>query len=195
MNRPGGNITGVTTILNQIAGKRLEFLVALAPDATTIGYLVDVNGSSTGDTKGLLDAARHIGRDVIVIECRREADLEDAFEKLFQLQAGGVIISAFPLAFNNRNKIVALAARYKIPAIYPGSAFAYQGGLITYMGIVDGRDIVNQYVTRILKGEKPADLPVQTPNKFELILNLRTAEALGLAVPPAILVTADKVIE
>ena len=195
MNRPGGNVTGVTTIINQLAGKRLELLLGLVPDATTIGYLVDVNGGANGDTKALLEAARRVGREVIVIECRGEADFEGAFAKLSERQADGLMVSAFPLAFNSRNKIVALAARYKIPTIYPGSAFAYQGGLISYMGIIDGRDVVNQYVTRILKGEKPADLPIQTPSKFELILNLRTAKALGLAVPPTILVAADKVIE
>jgi putative tryptophan/tyrosine transport system substrate-binding protein len=85
---------------------------------------------------------------------------------------------------NNRNKVVALAARYKIPTIYAANAFAFQGGLISYMGVINGSEVVNQYVTRILKGEKPADLPIQAPSKFELILNLRTAKVLGLAVPP-----------
>jgi putative tryptophan/tyrosine transport system substrate-binding protein len=195
MNRPGGNVTGVTTIINQLAGKRLELLLGLVPDATTIGYLVGANFSANEDTKGLLEVARNVGREVIVIECRGEADFEVAFETFSQRQAGGLIVAAFPLAENNRNKVVALAARYKVPTIYPGSAFAYQGGLISYMGIINGRDVVNQYVTRILKGEKPADLPIQTPNKFELILNLRTAKALGLTLPETLLVTADKVIE
>jgi TPR repeat protein/ABC-type uncharacterized transport system substrate-binding protein len=195
MNRPGGNVTGVTTIINQLAGKRLELLLGLVPDATTIGYLVGANFSANEDTKRLLEAARNVGREVIVIECRGEADFEVAFETFSQRQAGGLIVAAFPLAENNRNKVVALAARYKVPTIYPGSAFAYQGGLISYMGIINGRDVVNQYVTRILKGEKPANLPIQTPSKFELILNLRTAEALGLTLPETLLVTADKVIE
>jgi putative tryptophan/tyrosine transport system substrate-binding protein len=195
MNRPGGNVTGVTTIINQLAGKRLELLLGLVPDATTIGYLVGANFSANEDTKGLLEAARNVGREVIVIECRGEADFEVAFETFSQRQAGGLIVAAFPLAENNRNKVVALAARYKVPTIYPGSAFAYQGGLISYMGIINGRDVVNQYVTRILKGERPADLPIQTPSKFELILNLKTAKALGLTLPETLLVTADKVIE
>jgi putative ABC transport system substrate-binding protein len=118
MNRPGGNITGVTTIVNQIAGKRLEFLLGLAPEATTIGYLVDIGGGAREDTKDLLETARHAGREVIVIECRGEVDLESAFTKLSERQAGGLMVGAFPLAFNSRNKIVALAARYKIPTIY-----------------------------------------------------------------------------
>jgi TPR repeat protein len=138
MNRPGGNVTGITTIVNQLAGKRLELLLGLVPDATTIGYLVNVNGGANGDTKALLEAARRVGREVIVVECRGEADFEVAFEKLSQRQAGGLMVSAFPLASNNRNKIVALAARYKIPTIYPLNAFAYQGGLISYMALLMG---------------------------------------------------------
>ena len=182
-------------IHNQLAGKRLGLLLDLVPDATTIGYLVGFNGSADADTKGLLEVARSVGREVIVIECRGDADFEAAFEKLSQRQAGGLIVSAFPLAINNRHKVVALAARYKVPTIYAQSSYAYQGGLMSYMGVISERDVVNQYVMRILKGDKPADLPIQTPRKFELILNLRTAKALGLAVPPAILVNTDKVIE
>ena len=195
LNRPGGNVTGVSFIHNQLAGKRLGLLLDLVPDATTIGYLVGFNGSADADTKGLLEVARSVGREVIVIECRGDADFEAAFEKLSQRQAGGLIVSAFPLAINNRHKVVALAARYKVPTIYAQSSYAYQGGLMSYMGVISERDVVNQYVMRILKGDKPADLPIQTPRKFELILNLRTAKALGLAVPPAILVNTDKVIE
>jgi putative ABC transport system substrate-binding protein len=196
LNRPGGNVTGVTSIHNQLAGKRLAILLDLVPvTTTTIGYLVGVNGSANEDTKGLLEAARSVGREVIVIECRGDADLEGAFEKLAQRQAGGLIVSAFPLAFNNRNKVVALAARYKIPTIYAQSPYAYEGGLISYMGIANERDLVNQYVTRILKGDKPADLPIQTPHRFELILNLRTAKSLGLTISETLLATADKVVE
>jgi TPR repeat protein/ABC-type uncharacterized transport system substrate-binding protein len=196
LNRPGGNVTGVTSIHNQLAGKRLAILLDLVPvTTTTIGYLVGVNGSANEDTKRLLEAARRVGREVIVIECRGDADLEGAFEKLSQRQAGGLIVSAFGLGDNNRNKIVALAARYKIPTIYAQSPYAYQGGLMSYMGIINTSDVVNQYVTRILKGDKPADLPIQTPSKFELILNLRTAKALGLTIPETLLATADKVIE
>jgi TPR repeat protein/ABC-type uncharacterized transport system substrate-binding protein len=195
LNRPGGNVTGITTIHNQLAGKRLAILLDLVPVANTLGYLVGVNGTANEDTKGLLEAARRVGREVIVIECRGEGDLERAFEKLSQRQAGGLIVSAFPLAFNNRNKVVALAARYKIPTIYAQSPYAYRGGLMSYMGSISESDLVNQYVRRILEGDKPADLPIQTPSKFELILNLRTAKALGLTIPETLLATADKVIE
>ena len=195
LNRPGGNVTGVTSTLNQNASKRLELLLDLVPDATAIGYLVGFSGRADADSQALLGAAGAKGRELIVIECRSMADVEAAFEQLSQRQAGALIVSAFPLFANNSNKVVALAARYKIPAIYAQSAYAYQGGLMSYMGQINMRDVVSQYVGRILKGDKPADLPIQTPTKFELILNLRTAKALGLSPPLPILAIADKVIE
>src|SRR5262249_16580026 len=111
MNRPGGNVTGGTTIINRLARKRLELPLRVVPDATTIGYLVAINSSANEETKDLLEAARSAGREVIVIECRSEADFEAAFETLSRRQAGGLLVSAFPLAINNRNKVVALAAR------------------------------------------------------------------------------------
>jgi putative tryptophan/tyrosine transport system substrate-binding protein len=197
LNRPGGNVTGVTlaTSHNQLASKRLELLLDLVPDAAALGYLVGLNGGADADTQGLLDAARARGRELIVIECRSMADLEVAFDQLSQRQAGGLIVSAFPFSSNNRTKFVALAARYKIPTIYALTAYAYEGGLMSYMGQISMRDLVNQYIGRILKGTKPEDLPIQTPTKFELVLNLRTAKALGLSVPPTILAISDRVIE
>jgi TPR repeat protein len=195
LNRPGGNVTGVTSALNQHASKRLELLLDLVPDATAIGYLVNSSAGPDADPQALLSAARAKGRELIVIEFRTMADVEAAFEQLSQRQAGGVVVSAFPLLTNNSNKVVALAARYKIPAIYAGSSYAYQGGLMSYMGQISMLDVVTQYVARILKGDKPADLPIQTPTKFELILNLRTAKALGLSPPLTTLAIADKVIE
>jgi TPR repeat protein/ABC-type uncharacterized transport system substrate-binding protein len=195
LNRPGGNITGITSILNQLAGKRLEFLLGLVPDASVIGYLVRSNGGVDADTQDILNAARSIGREVIVLECSSMADIEAAFATLSERHAGGVVVSAFPVAFNNRHKVLALAKRYTIPAMYAQSPYAYDGGLISYMGVINMRDVVNQYVTRILKGDKPADLPIQMPTNFEMVLNLRTAKALGLSVPPTILVSANRVIE
>jgi putative ABC transport system substrate-binding protein len=194
LNRPGGNVTGVTSTLNQNASKRLQLLLDLVPDATAIGYLWGFSGGAD-NPQALLGAAGAKGRELIVIECHSMADVEAAFEQLSQRQAGALIVSALPLFSNNRNKVVALAARYKIPAIYAQSAYAYQGGLMSYTGQINMRDVVSQYVGRILKGDKPADLPIQTPSKFELILNLRTAKALGLSPPPLILAIADKVIE
>jgi putative tryptophan/tyrosine transport system substrate-binding protein len=195
LNRPGGNITGVTNALNQHASKRLELLLDLVPDTTAIGYLVNFNGRADADTQALLSAAGAKGRELIVIECGRLVDVDAAFEQLSQRHAGGLIVGAFPLSSNNSDKIIALAARYRIPAIYALSFFADRGGLMSYMGQINMRDVVSQYIGRILKGSKPADLPIQTPTKFELILNLRTAKALGLSPPPPILAIADKVIE
>jgi putative tryptophan/tyrosine transport system substrate-binding protein len=195
LNRPGGNVTGVTLIHNQLASKRLELLHDLVPEATTIGYLVPGNGRADPETQEFLDVAAQKGRELIVIACRNVADFEVAFEQLSQQHTGGLIVSAFPLAFNNRNKVIALAAQYKIPTIYAQTPYAYEGGLMSYEGRVSMREVVNQYVVRILKGEKPADLPIQQPSKFDLVLNLRTAKTLGISVPSILVATADRVIE
>jgi putative ABC transport system substrate-binding protein len=198
LNRPGGNITGVTSILNELAGKQLDLLRELVPQATTFGYLVGNQGSETERdlTNDLLRGARALGREVIVLECRRVSDFEAAFETLVQRRASALLVSAFPIAFNNRPKILALAAHHRIPAIYAQGSYAHEGGLMAY-----GASIMNQfrlagiYVGRILKGEKPADLPVQQPTKFELVVNLKTAKALGLTIPETLLATADEVIQ
>jgi putative ABC transport system substrate-binding protein len=134
LNRPGGNVTGVTLATSQLASKRLELLLDLVPEAAAVGYLVGLNGGADADTQGLLDAARARGRELIVIECRSMADVEVAFDQLSERQAGGLIVSAFPLSSNNRTKFVALATRYKIPAIYALSAYAFERGLMSYMG-------------------------------------------------------------
>jgi TPR repeat protein/ABC-type uncharacterized transport system substrate-binding protein len=195
-NRPGGNVTGITYINSQLDGKRLGILLDLVPGASTIGYLVGpLNGGVAPDTKELLNVARSAGRQLVVIECLSPADFDAAFEELSQRQATGLIVSAFPLANNNRRKIVALAAQYRIPAIYTQPPYVFEGGLMSYAGTISDRQIVEQYIVPILKGTKPSDLPFQTPSRFELILNLRTAKALGLEVPATLLVTADRVIE
>jgi TPR repeat protein/ABC-type uncharacterized transport system substrate-binding protein len=194
-NRPGGNVTGITYVNSQLDGKRLGILLDLVPGASTIGYLVGLNGRAARDTKELLDVARSAGRQVVVIECLSPADFDAAFEELSQRQATGLIVSAFPLANNNRRKIVALAEQYRIPAIYTQPPYVFEGGLMSYNGTISDRQIVEQYIVPILKGTKPSDIPFQTPSRFELILNLRTAKALGLEVPATLLVTADRVIE
>jgi putative ABC transport system substrate-binding protein len=198
LNRPGGNITGLTMIHNQLAGKRLDLLVKVVPQAMTIAYLVNYqryDEADRADTDDLLATARALGRQIIVIECRSTADLEAAFVTLVERQAGGLIVSAFPLAFNNRNKILALAANHKIPTIYPQSQYAYGGGLMSYSAADTMRQAAIQYVARILKGAKPADLPVMQPTKFELVVNLKTAKALGLEIPRTLLAQVDEVIE
>jgi putative tryptophan/tyrosine transport system substrate-binding protein len=196
LNRPGGNITGVTAILNELASKRLDLLRELVPQATTFGYLVGDQSDETQHdlTNDLLAAARALGRQVIVLECRRDSDFEAAFATLVQRQGSALIVSAFPLAFNNRQKILALAAHHKIPTIYAQGQYAFEGGLMSYTGVGTPRQAAFDYVARILQGAKPVDLPVQQPTKFELVINLRTAKALGLTIPETLLATADTVI-
>ena len=193
LSRPGGNLTGVALLHNQFASKRLALLLDLLPDTTKIGYLV--GNRDTADTRNLIAAVSRLERQVIVLECSTTADFEAAFATLVEHQAGGLIVSAFPVAFNNRNTILALAARYKIPAIYSQSQYAYGGGLMSYTAFTEMREVVTQYVARILKGDNPSDLPIQLPAKFEFIINLKTAKDLGLAIPETLLATADKLIQ
>jgi putative ABC transport system substrate-binding protein len=187
----------VTTILNELAGKRLELLRELVPQATTVGYLVDNQSDETERvlTSDLLAAARALGRQVVVLECRGDGDFEAAFTTLVQRQPSALLVSAFPLAFNNRPKILALAARHKIPTIYAQPQYVLEGGLMSYVGVGSLRQIGSYFVPQILKGAKPGDLPVQQPTKFRLLINARTAEALGLTVPATLLAVADEVIE
>jgi putative tryptophan/tyrosine transport system substrate-binding protein len=197
LNRPGGNITGVTNIVNELAGKRLDLVRELVPQAMTFGYLVgDQRAETVHDlTNNFLEAQGALGRQVIVLECRRDSDFEAAFATLVQRRASALVVSAFSLAFNNRPKILALAARHKIPAIYPQPVYVRDGGLMSYNGVGTLRQIGFYYVAQILKGAKPADLPVQQPTKFALLINLKTAKALGLTVPETLLATADEVIQ
>ena len=134
LNRPGGNITGVTGIISKLAGKRLDLLLKLVPQATTVGYLVpgQVNQVVRENTGELLTAARALGRQIIVLECRALPDFDTAFATMIERQAGAVLVEAFPLAYNNRDRILALAARHKIPAIYGQSQYVYEGGLMSY---------------------------------------------------------------
>jgi putative ABC transport system substrate-binding protein len=196
-NRPGGNVMGITVIHGELAGKRLDLMRDLVPNATTVAYLTsDLRDEITKeDTDELLAAARALGRQVIVLECRSESDLEPAFAALVQGGASALVVEAFVSAFNNRDKIVALAARHRIPAIYPQTQYVRGGGLMSYTAATSFRELVVQYVAPILKGTKPADLPVQRPAKFLLAINLKTAKALSLEIPPMLLVRADEVIE
>ena len=197
LNRPGGNVTGIITLHNELAGKRLDLLRELVPQATTVGYFAGDQGNEAQQetTSDMLAAARALGRQVIVLECRNVEDFDLAFATLVERGAGALLVSAFPLAFGNRGKILALAARYKIPAIYSQSPFAYGGGLMSYSAVVTSGQLGSYYVPQILKGAKPAELPIQRPTKFRLVINLKTAKALGLTVPDKLLVAADEVIE
>jgi putative ABC transport system substrate-binding protein len=196
LSRPGGNVTGVTAIHNQLAGKRLDLLLELVPQATTIAYLVGSQAEpERGYTHDLLAIADRLEREIIVLECYSAADLESAFATMVERQTGGLILSAFPVAFNNRNKVLALAANHEIPTIYSQSQYAYGGGLMSYCAVGTTRQAAAEFVARILKGAKPADLPIRRPTQFEFIINLKTAKALGLTIPPMMLTLADKVIE
>jgi putative tryptophan/tyrosine transport system substrate-binding protein len=197
LSRPGGNVTGVTFIVEELAGKRLDLMRELMPQARTIGYLIgdQINRPNQELTSNLIAAGRALGQEVIALECRSVEDFDTAFATLVERRASALIVSAFPKAYNNRAKVLALAAQHKIPAIYPQSPYAREGGLMAYSAVVNFRRIAVDYVAAILKGAKPADLPVQQPTKYELIINLKTAKALGLEIPPKLLALADEVIE
>jgi putative ABC transport system substrate-binding protein len=197
LNRPGGNVTGVTFITSILASKRLDLLHQLVPQATTIGYLSDPRFQlSGGETSDVLAAAGALGRQVVIAEARSVDDFEPAFAKFLQGGSGALLVGAFPLFTSNRDKLVALAARHKIPAMYQNRDYAVDGGLVSYgASQADAFRLGASYVGRILRGAKPADLPVQQSTKLDLVINLRTAKALGLDVPPTLIAIADEVIE
>jgi putative tryptophan/tyrosine transport system substrate-binding protein len=190
LSRPGGNVTGASAINADLGGKRLNLLRDLVPQATTVAYLSRQNKNERDQ---FLAAARYLGLQLVVLEIRGSGDYEGAFATLVNHQAGALIVGATPL---NDNKIVELAAHYKIPTMYQRREEVEAGGLMSYGA--DYAEIYRQagiYTGRILKGEKPADLPVILPTKFNLIINLKAAKALGLTVPETLLATADELIE
>jgi putative ABC transport system substrate-binding protein len=198
LNRPGGNVTGVTSLTQKLTAKRLDLLRELVPQATTIAYLTeDARHPSYEDQKSdVLEAARALGQEVIVLEVRSERDFEAAFAAIVDRRAGALIVGTFPIIAAHSNMILALAAQHNIPAIYYSPEIVRGGGLMSYSA--DGPDGSRQagvYVGRILKGAVPADLPVLQPTKFDLVINLKTAKTLRLTVPPSLLVIADEVIE
>jgi putative ABC transport system substrate-binding protein len=197
LNRPGGNVTGVTFITTELRGKRLDILCALVPQAVTTAYLsVPDTPTSEEGKRDMIAAARALGREIVVLEVRSHHDLEAAFGTLVQRRVGALVVGAFPMFTNNREKLLALAAHHKIPTIYPNRSYTSEGGLVSYgADLVDAFRQGGVYAGRILKGAKPADLPVQQPTRFELAINLKTAKALGLTVPDTLLVSADEVIE
>jgi putative ABC transport system substrate-binding protein len=197
LNRPGGNVTGISVIHGELSGKRLDLLRDLVPGASRIAYLTSDlrNEINRENTNELLAVAHALGRQVIVLECRGDTDIETAFADIVRGGVGALVVEAFVTAFNNRDRIVALAAHHKIPAIYPQSQYVYGGRLMSYSAATTLREVAVHYVVPILKGAKPADLPVQRPTKFRLVINLKTAKALGLDVPVTLLVRADEVIE
>jgi putative ABC transport system substrate-binding protein len=195
--RPGGNLTGVSTMAPELIPKRLELLSELVPQVGVIALLVNPNNSNTeriiGDMQG---AARAKGVKLHILKAGTESEIDAAFTTLVELHAGALVIGGDPFFGNWREQLVALAARHGVPAIYQWREFAEAGGLISYgSSLAASFRQVGAYAGKILKGAKPADLPVQQSTAFELVINLKTAKALGLTVPQSLLARADEVIE
>jgi putative ABC transport system substrate-binding protein len=195
--RPGGNLTGISLLINALNAKRLELLTELVPQARVIALLVDPNSTTTEGVIQLVREAASARRVQLHLwKANSETEIDAAFETLTQSHMDALLVSANPFFDTHREQLLTLAARHALPAIYAWRDFAAEGGLISY-----GANLANVsrqlgiYAGKILKGAKPADLPVQQPTKFELVINLKTANALGLPVPQSILARADEVIE
>jgi putative tryptophan/tyrosine transport system substrate-binding protein len=197
LNRPGGNITGVSFLTGTLVAKQFEILHETVPKTALIGFLVNpANPDADNETKSARAAAGSVGQKIAIVQARKDSELETAFATLVQQRAGALVICADPFFNNQRDKLVELAARQKMPAIHSLREYAAAGGLMSYgTSITEAHRLVGLYAGRILKGEKPADLPVQQSTKVELVINLKTAKALGLTVPPQIVARADEVIE
>jgi putative ABC transport system substrate-binding protein len=194
LNRPGGNVTGVVFFGGLVGSKRLDLLRQLVPKATTIAVLVGPDNSETAAERRDIEAASQaVGQQLVVLKATTDRDIEAAFETFIQRGAGALLVGAGSFTFANRQRLVTLAAQHSLPTCY---SLRTDDGLMSYgASISDAYRQVGIYVARILKGEKPADLPVMRSTKFELVVNLKTAAALGLTVPSSILAGADEVIE
>jgi putative ABC transport system substrate-binding protein len=197
LNRPGGNVTGVSFLASTLAAKRLDFLRKLFPTAAVIGFLVDPTNpnakSETSDTQAAADA---LGLKLLAAGASTESELDAAFANLIRRRADALIVAGEVFFAVRRDQLVAFATRHTMPAIYALRDDATAGGLISYgANPWDATRQAGRYTARILKGEKPADLPVIQPTTFELVINLKTAKTLGLTVPPTLLAIADEVIE
>src|SRR5262249_53444229 len=197
LNRPEGNLTGTTVISSALWPKRLELLSELAPSAATIALLVNPrHPSAEASTKQVEAAARALGRNVLVLHISSEREFDAAFAALVEQRAGALLVANDPVFIDHREQLVALCARYTVPAIYDRREFVSAGGLMSYgASIIEQYREAGGYTGRILRGAKPRELPVVQPTKFDLIINVATAEALGLTVPPQLLALADEVIE
>ena len=190
--RPGGNLTGFTLLGGELVPKRLELLSELAPQTKVIALLLHPNSPATG---GVQEAARTKGLELHVLRASTESEIDAAFASLVPLHAGALLVGADPFFFSRGEQLIALAARHAVPAIYSEREFAAAGGLISYgTSRTAAYRQVGTYVGPVLKGAKPADLPVQQPTTFELVVNLNTAKALGLTIPQAIVRLADEVV-
>ena len=197
LNRPGGNITGVVFIVAALAAKLLGLLHELVPTNSVVAVLRDPNFLEfEAESRDLEEAGRAFGRQILMVNAAHEREFNAAFATVVQASAGGLLIGASPFFFSQRRQLVALAGRHALPTVYNQREYAEVGGLISYgPSQTDAYRRAGVYVGRILKGEKAGDLPVEMGTKFELVINLATAKALGLEVPPMLLARADEVIE
>ena len=198
LNRPGGNLTGFYGLGTGLIAKRLEILHELVPTANSIAYLSNPTDAATTEieTRELQVAARILGVKLIFLNARDEGALVEAYDTVARERTGALIVSATLLFFTRRNELAAFSASYKVPTIYAAREYAESGGLVSFGARgSDARYLSGVYAARILKGEKPSELPVQQITKTELVVNLQTAKELGLTVPPTLLARADEVIE
>jgi putative ABC transport system substrate-binding protein len=198
LNRPGGNVTGVTQLNVVVAPKRLEVLHELVPNATLMALLIDSTDTAVAEstTRDLQAAARSLGLELHILNASTEADFEAVFAKVIQLRAGGLVIGGGAFFTSRGEQLAALALRYAVPTVYEGRDFVMAGGLLSYGGsLTDSYRLAGRYAGRVLNGEKPADLPVQQSTKVEMFLNLKTAKTLGITVPLPLSGRADEVIE
>jgi putative tryptophan/tyrosine transport system substrate-binding protein len=197
LNRPGGNITGVSFFTAELEGKRLGLLHELIAPATAIAALVNLTNANADDqSKELKEAAHTLGRRLHLLNAINEGEIDTSFASLVQIRASALLVASDPFFFSRRQQLIALAARYAVPAIYEWRAFAEAGGLMSYgTSQAEAYRQVGIYVGRILKGDKPSELPVVRTTKFEFVINLTAAKVLGLDVPPGLSARADEVIE
>jgi putative ABC transport system substrate-binding protein len=197
LNRPGGNVTGVTFIGTMLTTKKLELLREIVPGVTDIGLLINPAGTlAETQIKDMKAAVHGFGQRLHVANVSSQSEFDAAFAAIGQAKVGALVVGTDPIFAGTRGQLIALAARYKIPTIYSIREYAKAGGLISYgASLTDAWRQAAVYVSRILKGQKPADLPVLQPTKFELVINLKTAKAIGLTVPPHLLSRANEVIE
>jgi putative ABC transport system substrate-binding protein len=196
LNRPGGNLTGINTLVGELTAKQFGILHELIPNAATIAMLAN----SIREVRSALDDAREaaaaLGLHLLILDANTENEIEEAFASLDQQRVDAVVVPATPFLLTKAEQLAVHAARRGVPAIYPRREFVAAGGLMSYgYHVADGYRLMGIYAGRILKGEKPADLPVVRPTKFELVINLKTAKALGLDIPDKLLALADEVIE
>ena len=197
LSRPGGNITGIAMMTVEIETKRLELLHELAPASSSLAILLNPSSpQAQTQEREAQRAARVIGRQVLVLKAGTQREIEEVFAALVRERAGALLVGADTLFVSQATLFVVLTARHSIPTIYPFRSFVDAGGLMSYgTSLIDAYRQTGVYAGRVLKGEKPGDLPIAQPTKFELIINLKTARAVGIAIPPTLLARADEVIE